>query len=74
MYAELLSTFTPSSSPQPGQRRSAGEGIHGSAGVLEEAVLPLCIGLDGTLVKSNTLIDSVLTLARQNPLALPSIR
>jgi 4-hydroxybenzoate polyprenyltransferase len=31
---------------------------------------PLCVDLDGTLVKSDTLVDSVLALARQNPRAL----
>ena len=30
----------------------------------------LCVDLDGTLVKSDTLVDSVLALARQNPRAL----
>ncbi len=35
--------------------------------------LPLCVDLDGTLVKSDTLVDSVLALARQNPRALLSI-
>lgn len=34
------------------------------------AGLPLCVDLDGTLVKSDTLVDSVLALARQNPRAL----
>ncbi|WP_255462466.1 UbiA family prenyltransferase [Granulicella sp. WH15] len=29
--------------------------------------LPLCVDLDGTLVKSDTLVDSVLVLARQHP-------
>jgi len=29
--------------------------------------LPLCVDLDGTLVKSDTLVDSVLVLARQRP-------
>ncbi len=33
----------------------------------------LCVDLDGTLVKSDTLIDSVLALARQNPGALMQI-
>ena len=28
---------------------------------------PLCVDLDGTLVKSDTLVDSTLALARQNP-------
>lgn len=31
---------------------------------------PLCVDLDGTLVKSDTLVDSVLVLARQAPRAL----
>lgn len=35
--------------------------------------VPLCVDLDGTLVKSDTLVDSVLVLARQNPRALLSI-
>lgn len=34
---------------------------------------PLCVDLDGTLVKSDTLVDSVLLLARQNPRALLSL-
>ena len=32
--------------------------------------IPLCVDLDGTLVKSDTLVDSTLALARQNPGAL----
>src|SRR5690242_5846541 len=31
---------------------------------------PLCVDLDGTLVKSDTLIDSLLVLARTHPLLL----
>jgi 4-hydroxybenzoate polyprenyltransferase/phosphoserine phosphatase len=37
--------------------------------------VPLCVDLDGTLVKSDTLVDSVLVLARQRPaeiLRIPS--
>jgi len=34
---------------------------------------PLCVDLDGTLVKTDTLVDSVLVLARQNPRAILSI-
>ncbi len=30
---------------------------------------PLCVDLDGTLVKSDTLVDSIFALVRQNPLA-----
>ena len=38
-----------------------------------KSALPLCVDLDGTLVKSDTLIDSVLSLVRQNPRALLAI-
>jgi uncharacterized HAD superfamily protein len=31
---------------------------------------PLCVDMDGTLVKSDTLVDSVLAMARQRPLDL----
>jgi 4-hydroxybenzoate polyprenyltransferase/phosphoserine phosphatase len=34
---------------------------------------PLCIDLDGTLVKSDTLVDSVLSIARHRPLELLKI-
>jgi 4-hydroxybenzoate polyprenyltransferase len=34
------------------------------------AGVPLCVDLDGTLVKSDTLIDSVLVIARQKPVEL----
>lgn len=40
-----------------------------------ELFTPLCVDLDGTLVKSDTLVDSTLALARQHPsllLRLPS--
>jgi 4-hydroxybenzoate polyprenyltransferase len=37
--------------------------------VFVEAERPLCIDLDGTLVKSDTLVDSLLILARRNPAA-----
>jgi hypothetical protein len=37
------------------------------------SMAPLCVDLDGTLVKTDTLIDSVLALARQNPRAILSI-
>jgi 4-hydroxybenzoate polyprenyltransferase len=36
-------------------------------GLAEPGSEPLCVDLDGTLVKSDTLLDSVLVLARQNP-------
>ncbi|MGB7267259.1 MAG: prenyltransferase, partial [Terracidiphilus sp.] len=40
-----------------------------------DTLRPLCVDLDGTLVKSDTLIDSLLALARKHPallLALPA--
>jgi 4-hydroxybenzoate polyprenyltransferase/phosphoserine phosphatase len=41
------------------------------APALDATTLPvLCVDLDGTLVKSDTLIDSTLVLARQHPAAL----
>ena len=43
------------------------------APALPIADVPLCVDLDGTLVKSDTLVDSVLALVRQNPRALLSI-
>jgi 4-hydroxybenzoate polyprenyltransferase len=38
-----------------------------------QLAIPLCVDLDGTLVKSDTLVDAVLALARQHPVALLSI-
>jgi 4-hydroxybenzoate polyprenyltransferase/phosphoserine phosphatase len=35
-----------------------------------DAARPLCVDLDGTLVKSDTLVDSLMVLARRNPKAL----
>ncbi len=37
------------------------------AGADAAAEVPLCVDLDGTLVKSDTLVDAVLLLARQQP-------
>ena len=34
------------------------------------AAIPLCVDLDGTLVKSDTLLDTVIVLARQSPASL----
>jgi 4-hydroxybenzoate polyprenyltransferase/phosphoserine phosphatase len=36
----------------------------------DPSIVPLCVDLDGTLVKSDTLVDSVVVLARQSPRAL----
>ncbi|HVG26299.1 MAG TPA: UbiA family prenyltransferase [Acidobacteriaceae bacterium] len=42
-------------------------GLQGNAGPFLAPGVPLCVDLDGTLVKSDTLVDSVLALARQHP-------
>ena len=34
-----------------------------------KSITPLCVDLDGTLVKSDTLVDSIFALVRQNPWA-----
>jgi 4-hydroxybenzoate polyprenyltransferase/phosphoserine phosphatase len=39
-------------------------------GWAEPAQSPLCVDLDGTLVKSDTLLDTIVVLARQSPRAL----
>jgi 4-hydroxybenzoate polyprenyltransferase/phosphoserine phosphatase len=39
-------------------------------GWAEPALPPLCVDLDGTLVKSDTLVDTVVVLARQSPRSL----
>jgi 4-hydroxybenzoate polyprenyltransferase/phosphoserine phosphatase len=43
-----------------------------SVAAAEESIAwsgPLCVDLDGTLVKSDTLLDTVIVLARQNPMS-----
>lgn len=52
---------------EPATARPASPGPHLAPGV------PLCVDLDGTLVKSDTLVDSVLSLARQHPAQLVRI-
>lgn len=52
---------------------SVGDSVPGRAALAPG--VPLCVDLDGTLVKSDTLVDSVLALARQKPagiLRIPS--
>ena len=41
-----------------------------SATSIENSAIPLCVDLDGTLVKSDTLVDSALALARHHPAQL----
>jgi 4-hydroxybenzoate polyprenyltransferase len=38
-----------------------------SPGAVQTAERPLCVDLDGTLVKSDTLVDSLMVLARRHP-------
>ncbi|MEO6964836.1 MAG: UbiA family prenyltransferase [Acidobacteriaceae bacterium] len=40
------------------------------SGTMSAAALPLCVDLDGTLVKSDTMFDSLCVLARNHPAAL----
>ncbi len=48
------------------------ETVQGAAPMLRRGVA-LCVDLDGTLVKSDTLLDTVLVVARQRPLELVHI-
>jgi 4-hydroxybenzoate polyprenyltransferase len=72
MSTETLAIFTASGSAHPtceqGMDHGPAEDRHSS-----DVGVPLCVDLDGTLVKSDTLVDSVFALARQDPLALLSI-
>ena len=47
--------------------------IYSPTSSVSDVALPLCVDLDGTLVRSDTLIDSTLALARQSPAALLKI-
>jgi 4-hydroxybenzoate polyprenyltransferase/phosphoserine phosphatase len=49
-----------------GHPQSNHDATTGSASVLP-TLAPLCVDLDGTLVKSDTLVDTVVVLARQSP-------
>jgi 4-hydroxybenzoate polyprenyltransferase len=42
-------------------------GKDGAAVQADPSAVPLCVDLDGTLVKSDTLVDTVIVLARQSP-------
>ena len=59
-----------STQSQPGQA-AAEDAVSGSDGAVagdpSAAGVPLCVDLDGTLVKSDTLLDTVVVLARQRP-------
>ncbi len=57
---------------QPGPAGSEGATTHraGSTAPSAPSSGPLCVDLDGTLVKSDTLLDTLLVLARQRPRSL----
>jgi 4-hydroxybenzoate polyprenyltransferase len=48
----------------------AASGVAATATGLLQPGVAICVDLDGTLVKSDTLVDSVLVMARQKPLEL----
>jgi len=52
-----------------GHPKSDQTAVDGAASVLTTGE-PLCVDLDGTLVKSDTLLDTVVVLARQSPRSL----
>ncbi len=56
------------SAPSKFEAAQAGEGSRETRA--EASTLPLCVDLDGTLVKSDTLLDTVVVLARQSPASL----
>jgi len=51
----------------PQSEHSTAEGSALLAAPAEASAVPLCVDLDGTLVKSDTLVDTVIVLARQSP-------
>jgi len=55
------------SAPNQFENTAAIEGAPGASAATRIADVPLCVDLDGTLVKSDTLVDTVLVLARQDP-------
>ena len=65
MQPESSSAPTPQDVLLPIERHSPPKKLH--------STVPLCVDLDGTLVKTDTLVDSVLALARQNPRAILQI-
>jgi hypothetical protein len=67
--------LTPPAEPGMRGEESPGDAVLPQPNVADGGTpsVPLCIDLDGTLVKSDTLVDSVLVLARQNPHALLSL-
>ncbi len=66
----MSQNVTAAENSTPGAGTGPGNRIDSEAAVLSPEVAPevaLCVDLDGTLVKSDTLLDSMLVLARQHP-------
>ena len=70
MAAQSPTQTAPESGPEFHTPTPGSTPLHTQDGV---STLPLCIDLDGTLVKSDTLVDGVLVLARQHPPSLLAI-
>ena len=64
---------SPETIAEPAEPIGPAPSNNGSAGQPLRPGVPLCVDLDGTLVKSDTLVDSVLAIARQHPAALLKI-
>jgi len=72
MPEQMLARFNASSQSHVGPVEVWDDGPDGDLSASAEGALPLCVDLDGTLVKSNTVADSALALVRHNPRALLS--
>ena len=67
MQTQVGSAAMAADSPAVSDAVAGGETLFGT---MSAAGLPLCIDLDGTLVKSDTLVDALSALARNHPAAL----
>ena len=68
--ANISADRSPEAAEAGGQPIATGADFHvgeASREMLPLTMLPLCVDLDGTLVKSDTLADSVCVLARTHP-------
>ena len=68
--ANISADRSPEAAEAGGQPIATGAVFHdgeASREMLPLTMLPLCVDLDGTLVKSDTLADSVCVLARTHP-------
>jgi 4-hydroxybenzoate polyprenyltransferase len=63
----------PDSTPSAAEQIAVERALSPSHPKKIHSIVPLCVDLDGTLVKTDTLVDSVLALGRQNPAAILKI-